>query len=100
MDFKEEIIRCRSCDKNLFSILLLDGDLPSYKVGKKIVDIDKQTMTASCPYCGDKSWSTTVTQRVMMSPVDGLHFTEIDQDRVVQTPYSVLNVNLTLGKLK
>lgn len=83
--FSEETIKCRSCDKELLSLLLLDFPLPEIKQGKNKIQISSQEIECNCPFCKDKSWLKIVDKKTMISPIDKLYIKNIEQDIIENT---------------
>lgn len=94
INFSEEIVKCRSCNKDLFSILLLDSNLPEIKQGKNKIQISTQKMKSNCPFCKDESWTKIVTQKVMMAPIDGFYFKDIEQEVIGDTISMMINLEM------
>jgi hypothetical protein len=89
MDSQEKIrvdnekIKCRSCEKELFGVLIFGQPIADYRTGfQKFVSPQSNSIQANCPYCDDKSWEKHYNSKTMLSPLHGLYFKNIDQEIV------------------
>jgi hypothetical protein len=76
-----EKINCRSCNKQLYGVLIFDQTIPAVRTGfKTMSNVYRQVVEANCPHCNDQAWTQKYETKIMLSPYEGLYFKNIDQE--------------------
>lgn len=91
-----EKIHCRSCNKQLYGVLIFGQTIPAVRTGfQKFTSVAEQTIKANCPFCGDKAWDKHYDKKTMLSPSEGLYFKSMDQEVVGEVLLTAIEIGRT-----